>query len=103
MAKVFRVHVDHNGIDDSFYFDSLPSREDVIKAIEVNKELAPEYNWFYDGIKKAAEQFDWPGCWSRGLGETGKGIWFNEANKLKKSPDVYIRIAKFNVIEVNHD
>lgn len=100
MAKVFRVHMDHNGIDDSFYFDGLPSREDVIQAIEANKKLAPEYDWFYDVIKKAAEQFDWPGTWSSGLGEMGSGVWFNEGDKFKKSPNVYIRIAKFNVIGV---
>jgi len=92
--------LDSSNVDDSFYFNDLPSKADVIKAISAHGELAPEYSWFYEKLKRATELFSWPTVWSNGLSETGKGVWFDNAEKLKRPPDVYIRIGRFNVIEV---
>lgn len=88
--RVFCISMDCDGCDDSFYFDNLPSKGDVLAAIKANADLAPEYDWFYKALTTAAELFDWPQYWSSNMSEIGK----------KGDSDVYIRIKRCNVIGV---
>lgn len=98
--RIFRVKMSCDDVNDSFYFNDLPSREDVLSAIKANANLAPEYEWFYANLKKAAEMFSWPECWSSNMSETGNGIRF-DGQKCGPS-DVYIRIKHCHIIEVEN-
>lgn len=95
MKYIFRVYMDNEDLDDCFYFSELPSKNDVIKAIKENRNIAPEYSFFYDNLEKAAELCDWPTIWPSGLAETGKGIYFDGKNNPPF--DVYIRIGRFRL------
>jgi hypothetical protein len=94
MSTIFRIRIDYADFHESYYFNCLPTKEDVLAAIDENT-IEMETN-FFEQIKLAASIYPWPERMSDQLSEIGHPVYFKETRPGNK-PDAYVRIKRCKV------
>lgn len=102
---MFRVNINVGGVfGDTFYFDNLPARKDILKALRENMKIAPEYSDDYKRAIEGAKKYNWPKTWTSGLAQSGGPVMFAEYETIKDYQNdprkVYVDVSRLVVRSV---
>lgn len=57
---IYTVKFEYKAMDTTFYFSNMPSRENVLAALdERTNGLTTNYGYVYDAFKKATKMYNW--------------------------------------------
>lgn len=74
--------VGESPFSDHFYFEKFPSRNDILSALNINKELAgPGYEGIYASFLDAVKKMKWPNRFAGNLVRSGGPIYLTEEAK----------------------
>lgn len=84
------------------YFKNLPAQQDVLKSVEVDREIADEaYSNFYDQVEELVDNFNWPTRWDSMMSGLGMPAYRSgrEKERLPVNASGFIRIHRFEFTE----
>lgn len=54
------LRIRNDNLSDKWFFKNLPTKDDLLKAIERHAKLAPEYEFMYNMFSDVVSKCDWP-------------------------------------------